>query len=215
MNNHENNFDVKLNDRISSWIKKQINLGTFEDANEIIEAALSEMIAKDKHPQIIPKEKMSEGIKLCKDNALGFLACSELLIKSDKSKYGVIFFQFAKEEIGKLALFREANNTSNEMISIPEDVFTNHSTKDRKANSLFGRDAWLIKGGFDDERFKIINTFKGFEKPIRTNHDVRLKCTFVNYDKGQKKWILGVNHNRDTLLAKLLEVRKKLEELEL
>ena len=77
-----------------------------------------------------------------------------------------------------------------------------------------GKDAWLIKGGFD-EGFQIFNSFKGFEKPNRTNHNVRLKCTFVNYDEGQKKWILGIDHDKATLLAKIREVKTKLCELKL
>ena len=213
MNNHENNFDIKLNDRTSSWIEKQINLGTFEDANEIIEAALSEMITKDKQTRIIPEEKMNEGIQLCKDNALGFLSCSELLVESGKSKYGIILFQFAKEEIGKLAMLMDVKNDLNELNSVSVDVFTDHSNKDRKAVDLFGKDTWLIKGGFDDKGFEIINTFKGFEKPIRTNHEVRLKYTFVNYDKGQRKWISDVDHTPETLLASIRKVRKKLNQL--
>lgn len=215
MYNLRNNFNVKLVDRTSDWIRKQIELGLFDDVNEVIDTALSEMIAKDKQPRIIPKEKMAEGIIFCKENALDFLACSELLIKADKSNYGVILFQFAKEEIGKLAMLLDVSNDSSELISVPEDVFTNHSTKDRKAVDFFGRDAWLIKGGFDDEGFQIINTFKGFEKPIRTNHDVRLKCTFVNFDKEQKKWVLGIDHTKETLLAKIREVRTKLSQFKL
>jgi len=210
LNNHGNLFNVRLNDQTVDWINKQINLKNFKNANEVIENSLSEIIHKAKQPQIIPKEKMDEGINLCRKNALEFLDSAEILIEAGKSKYGIILFQFAKEEIGKLALLRDAVNDSSELISVPEDVFTNHSTKDRKAVDLFGKDAWLIKGGFEEDGFQIFNTFKGFEKPIRTNHEVRLKCTFVNYDKGQKKWILGIDHNAGTLLAKIREVRTKL-----
>ncbi len=215
MYNFKNNFNVTLVDRTSDWIRKQIESGTFDDVNEVIDTALSEMIAKDKQPRIIPKEKMAEGINLCKKNALDFLASSELLVEAGKSNYGVILFQFAKEEIGKLALLLDVSNNSSELISVPEEVFTNHLTKDRKAVDLFGRDVWLIKGGFDDKGFQVINTFKGFEKPIRTNHDVRLKCTFVNFDEGQEKWVLGIDHNKETLLTKIREVRTKLSQFKL
>ncbi len=95
MHNLRNDFNVKLNDRTSEWIRKKIELNIFEDANEIIDVALSEMIVKERKPKFIPKEKMDEGLKLCKNNALDFLDSSELLVEAGKSKYGIIFFQFA------------------------------------------------------------------------------------------------------------------------
>jgi hypothetical protein len=85
--------------------------------------------------------------------------------------------------------------------------------KDNIAEELLGKDSWIIKGGFDDSGFQIFNSFKGFEKPIRTNHKIRLKCAFVDYDEGQGKWILGVEHSSETLLAKIEEVKSKLNEL--
>ena len=178
---------------------------------------LLELIKKNKQPLMIPKDKMVEGIRRCWDNALMFLNCSELLVQTDSKNYSncsIILFQYAKEEIGKMAILRKKANQLSEKISLPEETFSDHVNKDRMAEELLGKDSWVIRGGFEDSGFQIFSSFKGFQKPIRTNHKIRLKCAFVDYDEGQNEWVLGVEHSPETLLAKIREVKSKLNEME-
>ena len=200
------------------WIKSQLELRKYGSINEVVKTALVELINKEKQPRTIPKERMAEGIDVCRENVLNFLKCAEILVQEKMSNYGVILFQYAKEEIGKLAMLRESANQSGDMVTIPDETFTNHIRKDRVSEKLLGEDAWLVKGGFESPHgigFQIINQFNGFEKPTRTNHEIRLKCAFVDYDEGQKKWSYGIEHNPETLLAKVREVKEKIGELRL
>jgi AbiV family abortive infection protein len=195
------------------WIESQLAKGNYVDTNQVIRTALGDLVNECKQPLLIPREKISEGIGLCKDNALNFLKCAELLVKSGLSNYSIILFQYAKEEIGKFTLLKEQANQLGEKISLPAGTFSDHLGKDSLAEGLLGKDSWLIRGGFEDSGFQIFSSFKGFEKPLRTNHKIRLKCAFVDYDEGQNKWVLGVEHSPETLLAKINEVKSKLNEL--
>lgn len=51
----------------------------------------------------IRKSEFIEGLRLCRDNALSFLESSKILINANQINHAVIIFQFAKEEVGKLA----------------------------------------------------------------------------------------------------------------
>ena len=195
------------------WINTQIEHGNIKSISEVVSEALKGLISKNKPPRNISKEKISEGISLCKKNILDLLKCSEALVNIGMSNYAIILFQFAKEETGKLALLMEKNQTTSPTISISDDVFTNHILKDKKAKEFLGNEeeTWLIKGGYG-KCYQHINTFKGYEMPIWTNHDVRLKCAFVDFNEKTKEWQFGINHVPETVLVSVKKVESKIKE---
>ena len=156
----------------------------------------------------IPNIKFSEGTKLCKKNILDFLESARILIEANRFNHGIIFFQFAKEEFGKLVWLLNLSKTSDSIISVPKKVFSSHKSKSKKAEDYFGEDLWLIKGGFDEKGFG-----KGFEHPIRSDHDIRLKCAFVDYNENNKEWKLGLSYDKEVLSYSLKRVKDKIESL--
>jgi hypothetical protein len=204
------NIKIGIEKSQLDWINEQIKQGKIKSVNEAVREAINGLISKDKPLRNIPKEKLSEGVSLCKTNVLNYLKCAEALVNIGMSNYAIILFQFAKEEAGKLSLLIQKANELSSTISIPDDVFTNHMLKDKRAVEFLGNDpeTWLIKGGFVKEGFEIINTFKGFESPIWTNHEIRLKCAFVDFDENNKEWKLGVEeHVPETLLFSIKKVK--------
>lgn len=206
------NVEIEIEKLQFDWINAQIEHGNIKSINEAVKEALDLLISKDKLPRNIPKEKMLEGINLCKKNILDLLNCAETLVNIGMSNYAIILFQFAKEETGKLALLTQKADQLSTTISIPDDVFTNHVLKDKKATEFLGNDeeTWLIKGGYG-KGYQKINTFKGFEIPIWTTHDVRLKCAFVDFDEKSKEWTFGIKHVPETVLFSIKKVESKIK----
>ena len=161
----------------------------------------------------IRKSEFPEGLRLCRENALSFLESAKILINANKTNHAVILFQFAKEEVGKLAMLMNLSNELSEIIVVPGKVFSTHEGKSEKAESLFGEDSWVVKGGFE-KGFYYCGPEGGFDLGMESDHNVRLKCAFVDYDDQQKGWIKpGIETHKEVFLSTIEKVREILDGL--
>jgi AbiV family abortive infection protein len=168
---------------------------------------------KKREDSYIRKSDFSQGLQLCRENALSFLESTEILINENKANHAVILFQFAKEEIGKLAWLLNLSKEMSEIIQVPEGLFSKHNYKSEKAEELFGYDSWVVKGGFE-KRYYYCGFEGGFDLGIESDHDTRLKCAFVDYDNQLKVWIKpGIETHKGVFLATIERVREKLNGL--
>jgi AbiV family abortive infection protein len=161
----------------------------------------------------IRKSEFPEGLKLCRENALSFLESAKILINANKTNHAVILFQFAKEEVGKLAWLLTLSEELTEIVQIPGELFSTHKHKPEKAEALFGIDSWVLKPGFD-KRYYYCGPEGGYDLGIESDHDTRLKCAFVDYDDQLKSWIKpGIETHKDVFLASIERVKDKLNGL--
>ena len=136
----------------------------------------------------IGKSEFPEGLRLCRENVLSFLESANILINANQINHAVILFQFAKEEVGKLAWLLTLSEELNEIIQVPRELFSTHKDKSEKSEGLFGIDSWVIKPGFDKRCF-YSGPEGGYALATESDHDTRLKCAFVDYDDQSKSWI--------------------------
>ena len=169
--------------------------------------------SKKKPEKHIPKSEFPEGLSLCRKNALSLLESAKILINENKTNHAAILFQFAKEEVGKLASLMNLSEESSETIMVPGEIFSTHKGKSEKAEALFGIDSWVLKGGFDKRCF-YCGPEGGFELAIESDHDTRLKCAFVDYNDQLKSWVIpGIEADKEVFLATIERAKEKLKGL--
>ena len=148
----------------------------------------------------IPREKLGEGIELCKKNALDYLQDAKLIIEEKRFNHAYVSVQFAIEELGKIIMLREALKESVEdPILVKESVFKSHKGKSEKAWSFLDPKYKTIfdEGDFDDEDFHP----RDFHTNTKASHSTRLDCAFVDFESG---WYVG-RDIKEELLTKLVK----------
>jgi AbiV family abortive infection protein len=136
---------------------------------------------------IIPRKKLPEGIKLCKDEIMNYLADAKLLLKNSSIHHASIMVQFACEELGKANKLKKKFEESkpNDMVEVEKRLFRNHIYKQEECWKLIGKELQLIfKGGFNRDAFTrraaLINELM--------DHKTRLDASFVNWNKYEQDW---------------------------
>ena len=159
---------------------------------------------------MIPKEKMQEGIELCKRNIADYLKDARLVIGKGRLNHAYVSVQLSIEELGKIRMLREAlsdNKNTKDVIAVKDTVFASHKGKSDKAwefldpkfRNIFGEVGFedTGEGGFDP---------RGFDTITMAGHRTRLQCAFVDFHLD--KWWLG----RKIEEKKLIELINHIEE---
>jgi AbiV family abortive infection protein len=165
----------------------------------------------NKRKRVIAREKMPEGIDLCKANITQFLKDSRLLIDNSTLSHAYISVQYAIEELGKILIFRDklTIDKSDPLTITYEEAFKSHYGKTEKALHFLGKGYdRVFDGGVWEKGI--------WEKGVWTEdtyveHETRLDCAFVDYYA--LRWQIGRDINKE-LLAKLINrIEEKLHEI--
>ncbi len=159
--------------------------------------------------KLIPKKMLPEGISLCRQNVLAFLADARLMIERGNLNHALVSVEFATEEIGKILILKKAMESGEDPVTIKYKVeFLNHDFKSDVAWKFLDSKYQTVF----DEGMKFSERI--FEKGMwlentKMNHETRCDCAFVDFSAG--RWLLGREINKDLLVGLARHIEEKLQ----
>ena len=135
----------------------------------------------------IPREKLSEGIRLCLNEIRDYLSDAKLLIDKSSLHHAYILVQFACEELGKASILKNKFKESKpgDIVNVKDLLFSDHKYKQDECWNLLGRELQVVyEGCFVGEGF----TRQGFEITEFMNSKTRLDAAFVNWNIHEQNW---------------------------
>ena len=158
----------------------------------------------------IPREKMQQGIKLCKENIHVFLETAEKLVDSGNLNHAAINIEFAIEEFGKILMLKDEFAFGSNPVQLPSN-FRNHKGKSERAWKTSDSDALEISykmisdGGFERSDNGKQGFSRAFQQVINISHFIRMECAFVDFDENEKEWFVGHSQISKNRLQNLIE----------
>ena len=142
-------------------------------------------------PRIVPRERMQEGIDLCKRNIVDYLKDTRIIANEGRLYHAVISLEFAVEELGKLLFLKETmKNEASDIIAIDGFEFCSHNNKVKRALEFLDpqNKYRILFSGFCVRGLFVAGLLAG---ETEINSTTRLDCAFVDFL--DKKWTIGRN----------------------
>lgn len=161
--------------------------------------------------RLIQRNKIQQGIDLCKENIFAFLETAQSLLDTNNLNHATISAEFAIEEFGKILMIRDACKSGSDPVQVPNQVFTSHEDKSDRAwrkNDLYALDPrykMISKGGFERSDNGKQGFSRSFTQAINITHDIRKECAFVDYCEDEGLWYLGHPEIDEVKLQNLID----------
>ena len=164
----------------------------------------------------IPRNKVQEGIDLCKKNVLNYLNEARMIAQKGSLHHAYVNVQLAIEETGKaLWLNDEPQKSSSDPVDVPDVVFgknggRSHWEKFKRASRMLNPDLlWVCKGAFDSKDFDP----KDFDVGTEASPKTRLLNAYVNFDEEKQEWYIGCDIDESILNALIHNVEQVISAL--